>query len=34
MMHAPTAALHDAAEADRQQLVRMIERLFQVRGRE
>ena len=34
LMHAPTAALHDAAEADRQQLVRMIERLYQVRGRE
>jgi glutamyl-tRNA reductase len=32
LMHAPTAALHDAAEADRLQLVRTIERLYQIRG--
>ena len=34
LMHAPTAALHDAAEDERLQLVRMIERLYQVRGRD
>jgi glutamyl-tRNA reductase len=34
LMHAPTAALHDAAEADRLQLVRMLERVYQIRGRD
>ncbi|HXV08470.1 MAG TPA: glutamyl-tRNA reductase, partial [Burkholderiales bacterium] len=34
LMHAPTAALHDAAEADRLQLVRLLERVYQIRGRD
>ena len=34
LMHAPTAALHDAAEADRVQLVRLLERVYQIRGRD
>jgi glutamyl-tRNA reductase len=34
LMHAPTAALHDAAEAERLQLVRMLERVYQIRGRD
>jgi len=34
LMHAPTAALHDAVEADRLQLVRLLERVYQIRGRD
>jgi glutamyl-tRNA reductase len=34
LMHAPTAALHDVQEADRAQLVRLLERVYQIRGRE
>jgi len=34
LLHAPTAALHDAHEPDRDQLVRLLERVYQIRGRE
>jgi len=34
LLHAPTAALHDAQEPDRDQLVRLLERVYQIRGRE
>jgi glutamyl-tRNA reductase len=34
LIHGPTAALHDVEEADRDQLVRMLERVYQIRGRE
>jgi glutamyl-tRNA reductase len=33
LMHGPTAALHDAPETDRDQLIRLLERVYQVRGR-
>jgi glutamyl-tRNA reductase len=34
LMHGPTAALHDVQEIDRGEVVRLIERVYQVRGRE
>lgn len=34
LMHGPTAALHDASEPDRDQLMRLLERVYQIRGRE
>jgi glutamyl-tRNA reductase len=34
LMHGPTAALHDATEPDRDQLMRLLERVYQIRGRE
>jgi glutamyl-tRNA reductase len=34
LMHGPTAALHTAQRAERDQLVRMLERVYQIRGRE
>jgi glutamyl-tRNA reductase len=34
LLHAPTAALHNAQEADRISLVRLLERMYQIRGRE
>jgi glutamyl-tRNA reductase len=34
LLHAPTAALHNAQEADRLSLVRMLERVYQIRGRD
>jgi len=33
LMHGPTAALHDAPETDRDQLIRTLERVYQIRGR-
>jgi glutamyl-tRNA reductase len=33
LMHGPTAALHDAPETDRDQLMRLLERVYQIRGR-
>jgi len=34
LLHGPTAALHDAQEPEREQLVRLLERVYQIRGRE
>lgn len=34
LLHAPTAALHAAPESDRAQLQRVLERVFQIRGKE
>jgi glutamyl-tRNA reductase len=34
LMHGPTAALHDASAPERDQLVRLLERVYQIRGRE
>ncbi len=34
LMHGPTAALHDAAETDRAQLVKLLERVYQIRAKE
>lgn len=34
LMHGPTATLHDVQEADRGQIVRLLERVYQIRGRE
>jgi glutamyl-tRNA reductase len=34
LLHAPTAALHNAQEADRLSLVRLLERVYQIRGRD
>jgi len=34
LMHAPTAALHDGAEVERDALQRMVERIYQVRAKE
>lgn len=34
LLHAPTAALHEAPEADRAQLQRVLERVYQIRGKE
>ncbi|MCC7546953.1 MAG: glutamyl-tRNA reductase [Burkholderiales bacterium] len=34
LMHAPTAALHEAPEAERDALQRMVERIYQVRAKE
>jgi glutamyl-tRNA reductase len=34
LLHGPTAALHDAPEADRVQLQRVLERIYQIRAKE
>ncbi len=34
LMHAPTAALHDGTEIERDELQRMVERIYQVRAKE
>ncbi len=34
LMHAPTAALHDGTEVERDELQRMVERIYQVRAKE
>jgi len=34
LLHGPTAALHDVKEPERDQLVRLLERVYQIRGRE
>ena len=34
LMHGPTAALHDLQEAERGDVVRLLERVYQIRGRE
>ena len=34
LMHGPTAALHHVQEADRDQVVRLLERVYQIRARE
>ncbi|HTT39287.1 MAG TPA: glutamyl-tRNA reductase [Burkholderiales bacterium] len=34
LLHPPTHALHDAKEADREQLVKLLERVYLTRGRE
>jgi glutamyl-tRNA reductase len=34
LLHPPTQALHHAQEADREQLVKLLERVYLVRGRE
>jgi glutamyl-tRNA reductase len=34
LLHAPTAALHDAKEAERDELIRACERIFSIRGRD
>jgi glutamyl-tRNA reductase len=34
LLHGPTAALHEAAEADRAQLQRVLERVYQIRAKE
>lgn len=33
LMHGPTAALHNAPDAEREQLIRLLERIYQIRGR-
>lgn len=34
LMHGPTSALHHAQEADRETLVRLLERVYQIRAKE
>jgi len=34
LLHPPTHALHHAPEIDREQLVRLLERIYLIRGRE
>jgi len=34
LLHGPTAALHDAQEVDREQVLRLLERIYQIRARE
>ena len=34
LMHGPTSALHHAQESDRDTLVRLFERVYQIRSRE
>ena len=34
LLHAPTHALHQAQEPDREQLVKLLERVYLIRGRE
>jgi glutamyl-tRNA reductase len=34
LLHPPTHALHHAQESDREQLVKLLERMYLIRGRE